>query len=778
MKTQIILEDTLVKALKEGINLFVGAGFSLLAKNKEGINLPIGETLLNEIRLEFDDVPKNLDLPKSAMYLEKTNKQNFIRFLKNRFCVSEFDENYLNVLLIGLKGVYSTNIDNLFQKIFENSLSLYLNDVTIKGAIFNESKAVKYVPLHGSIYNDERKLIFSSADISSAFSNDRDIWQYLRMAIEEHPTIFWGYSLNDSGVIQTLFSNPARESFQKTKWIVLHEKKDADIKFFEALGFNIIISDTISFLQYLGQKAKEFTTIGNKVDDFQYINLNDFKDLSIPKIGTGPIRPLSEFYLGAPPIWNDIFTNKIYKTSHYEKIIDLINKSKKNIIILGTPISGKTTLMMQIAANYKFSGYKLVGNFINAKRAEIISKLFSKQKLLFFIDDLRDNLDSVEILLNNKNIRIISFEREHNYEVVSHIINDTDFEFYDITTLEQRDIQAIYNSIPTDIKKRSLTSESNDSIFEFICLNIEKQNVKERFNRVYEELKKQSIDLVDLFVMCCYCHYCRIPVSIDMAYAFLSDNHTDYHDIIETIDQLGKLVTDYDYHDPLIDKDQDYFQARSHVVSETVMKYVPSLILKRVLSRFHNNVPVFRIANYNVFKKTAYDKDFILRAFPDWEEGKDFYQFLYDKDKDYYILQQGSLYLASKKKYADAFDWIDLAIQESEGRIFSIKNTHAIILFDANILGHANDSLVKQNLDRSMNILSDCYKIDRRKYYHARIFAVQAISYYHKYKDSIAKEYLLTAKERLDHELKGQPYYKHKRLRELLKDVNDLITTT
>lgn len=206
MKPQIKLEDTLIKALKEGVNLFAGSGFSLLAKNREGKNLPTGDGLLKEIRASFKDVPENLDLPKTAMYLEKTNKGNFIKFLKTRFNVTEFDNNYLNILNAIIKGIYSTNIDNLFLKLFENSRSMYLNDITIKGAIFNESKAVKYVPLHGSIYNDERKLIFSSADISSAFSNDRDIWQYLRTAIEEYPTIFWGYSLNDSGVIQTLFS--------------------------------------------------------------------------------------------------------------------------------------------------------------------------------------------------------------------------------------------------------------------------------------------------------------------------------------------------------------------------------------------------------------------------------------------------------------------------------------------------------------------------------------------------------------------------------------------
>ena len=72
-------------------------------------------------------------------------------------------------------------------------------------------------------------------------------------------------------------------------------------------------------------------------------------------------------------------------------------------------------------------------------------------------------------------------------------------------------------------------------------------------------------------------------------------------------------------------------------------------------------------------------------------------------------------------------------------------------------------------------MLSDCYRIDRRKYYHARIFAVQAIAYNKRYNDSISKEYLNIAKERLTKELTGQPYFKHKRLRELQKEVTDLI---
>lgn len=773
MKINIQLEDTLIKALEEGVNLFVGAGFSVLAKNADGKTLPVGEQLLKELKEFFKDIPDSLDLPKAAMYLEKINKEKFYKYIKERYIVDSYNDNYNSLLSLNIKGIYTTNIDNLFVKIFDNSTSMYLSDITMAGAVFNESKSVTYVPLHGSIYNDERKLIFSSADLSSAFSNDRDIWQYLRMAVEKHPTIFWGYKLNDSGVIQTLFSNSERESLQKTKWIVLREGNESEVKYFEALGFNIIIADTESLLAYFKEKQIDISEESDAFKLSKTFYASEFKDMLIPKIGTGPIRPLSEFFLGAAPVWNDIFSNKIYKTSHYEKLIDVINKESKNIIVVGTPVSGKTTLMMQIAANYKFNGVKLLSSYVSSSRAEIINKRFTHEKLLLFIDNLRDNLEAVDVLCENKNIKLICFEREHNYDVISHRVNESEFEFYDTTTLTRRDLQSIYDSIPANVKKRTLTIEStNESIFEFVCQNVEKQNVRDRFLKVFKELGNHSEDLLDLFIMCCYCRNCRIPVSLDMAYAFLSDEVNDYDEVLDTIDQLGKLVTDYDYTDPVIDKDQDYFQARSHIVAETIMNHVPGIILKRVITRFHENVPTFRIVNYAVFKKTAYDKDYFVRAFNNWEEGKEFYDFLYERDRDYYMLQQAALYLANKKKFPQAFDYIDLAIRKSEGRIFSIKNTHAIILFEANINENNENTIVRQNLDKSMNILSECYRIDRRKYYHVRIFAVQSISYFKKYNDSIAKDYLQTSKERLTKEIANQPLYRHKRLRELLRDIS------
>ena len=44
-------ENNFRSALSKGINLFLGAGFSVLAKNKDGSHLPLGEGLKDELSI-------------------------------------------------------------------------------------------------------------------------------------------------------------------------------------------------------------------------------------------------------------------------------------------------------------------------------------------------------------------------------------------------------------------------------------------------------------------------------------------------------------------------------------------------------------------------------------------------------------------------------------------------------------------------------------------------------------------------------------------------------
>ena len=110
--------------LKSGINLFLGAGFSVLAKNKENQDLPIGNQLANELMQKFD-LQGEFSLPQVATILENTRREEFYNYLKRRFEIGNFDKRYLYISNLKIKSIYTTNIDNLVFEIFKNNENKY-----------------------------------------------------------------------------------------------------------------------------------------------------------------------------------------------------------------------------------------------------------------------------------------------------------------------------------------------------------------------------------------------------------------------------------------------------------------------------------------------------------------------------------------------------------------------------------------------------------------------------------------------------------------------------
>ena len=108
-------EHSLKEAFRSGVNLFVGAGFSIDAKNKKGDKLPLGKNLALELCEKFGKKASD-NLPKISTLLEKTNRANFYKFLVEKFTVAEFPKYYYAINKLNLTGVYTTNIDNLISK--------------------------------------------------------------------------------------------------------------------------------------------------------------------------------------------------------------------------------------------------------------------------------------------------------------------------------------------------------------------------------------------------------------------------------------------------------------------------------------------------------------------------------------------------------------------------------------------------------------------------------------------------------------------------------------
>jgi hypothetical protein len=108
----------------------------------------------------------------------------------------------------------------------------------------------------------------------------------------------------------------------------------------------------------------------------------------------------------------------------------------------------------------------------------------------------------------------------------------------------------------------------------------------------------------------------------------------------------------------------------------------------------------------------------------------------------------------------------------TDDKYFSIRNSHAVILFNANI--EKNDGSVREQLDKSMQILEKCMKADSRKRFHARIYATQAIQYYGRFNDEKAVSYLKTARGWLEEIVKSQTWDDESE--KSLEKLNEMIT--
>ncbi|WP_294279819.1 SIR2 family protein [uncultured Chryseobacterium sp.] len=763
---RIEIEEIFKQAINNDVNLFIGAGFSIGCKNIYGLDLPIGNELAIELAEKFS-TPK-LDLTKVTAIIESKSKDELNDYLRERFSVNEFDILYKSLDSIQIKSIYTTNIDNLVFKIFENSTNYYINDTTLQGPSFRDRKAINYYPLHGNVLNKERPMIFTSLAVASSFSGNPRLWSDLIRSIESTPTIFWGYSLSDPGILETLNSIKTAGYEKNSKWIVLHKENPEEEEYFKALGFNIIVANNEELLSYFSKNFIKKTAITSLTKTTKELLDEEFVP-SNPNLV--PVREINEFYLGAAPSWSDIYRPDLYKTSHF-RIIQNSIFSKKDTIIIGIPGSGKTTLIMQLAAFTNFDGHKIILEFPTVERAKNIINSLNGEKAIVFIDNFTEEAQSFLEFHKCDNITLVGADREHNFEIISHLIDKKQFDIISVTTLTKTDIQEIFARIPQIIKSGILTSkviktDEDPSLFEFVNLNLKVPNINERYKLLMDKLDDDDELLSEFLLLACFVHYCRTPLSFDMAYSYFSDDINGYNEIYELRDSLGSLLVD----NPITlieDDNQDYFSSRSVILSEAIIENVKGKLLKRFLNRFNDNLPPYKIVNYRIFRKKGHDKFIAIRAFPNWEDGKAFYEKLMVNDPNNpFLLQQGALYLSYKQQHNEAFYWIDKARNMTRDSILSIRNSHAIILFDANIKKQGNE--VKSTLDNSMNILINCYKQDKRKLYHAKKFAEQAIEYYERYGDEISKEYCSQAEAWIDEEIKTNNW--HRGLRKTLSDL-------
>lgn len=771
-------KNSLIHAMKTGINVFVGAGFSLYAYDKKKQNLPSGNGLANELKSMFN--VKAASLSMISTILQRKAKTEFKAFLTERFSVDSYESFYDNLNLVNVKSYFTTNIDNLIPKIVsaENS-KRFINDLLVNGENADANR-INYLPLHGCVENPENEYVFDVQSLATTFGNNPRIWSYLSNACEKNPTIFLGYSYSDNSVIQALSSYRTFENAQKEKWILLYNPTDDQIEFYEALDFTIIKGEIKEFLELLPNILDNEELSGKKNEEEEIRDI--FKSNLVPLDNRNQVsRPIIDFFRGQVPIWSDILSNKIYRVSYYKQIQDSIYNQNRQTIVIGAPVSGKTTLAMLLAYNVQFEGVKLMYSGLTLSKVDFILKILGNLKALIFVENFTDNIEAFLKLSQAKNITVVGVDRSQFYSTVSHMLTPQMFDIINVTELSDNDIQGVFNSVPVEIKASSMKTKRKskdiyaaDSIYEFVIRNIKGQNIVERYKKIIHDLEHDDSNLMEFLLLCAYMHKCRVPLSIEVAYSYFSDIY-NYQYVLEMKDELEDMLSEFEGSNDLLDSSIEYYYPRTYFIAEAILKYSSPLLLKKIMSKVIDNVPKYLIYNFKTFRKFAFDSLLTAKAFVDWKDGMDFYKsaYLYDNENPY-VLQQGALFLSKKKQYQEAFKWIDKAINSTNDKYFSIRNSHAIILFDANYELELNN-MVEEQLDRSMEILHKCYHDDSRKIFHAIVYADQAERYFIKANSEKTINYLQQAKKWLKEESSNNSW--NYELKQRLSKVEKILAT-
>ena len=760
MEIKLFENEELFKSFSSqyGINLFIGAGFSTYAYNSDNESLPLGNLICQRLIQKFEiDNSVYSTLSKVCRKIKRTQNDALNIYLREIYKVREYDESYKLLPSLPIKNIISTNIDDLIEQIYSNPDSNKdISDVHIYGDIQKDNTVPLY-KLHGSItYPFNETLSFTPEELNSLFITNNSLFQTVSYKLSNCPCLFWGTSLEDGNINQIINCTTFGRKSNLPKWVVVYPK-DEKYKYlleeYHDLGFNIIVADTKDLLIYLSKMP--FVT---KSDDNRYIYkkykdsfTNNFVCKELKKSALA--RPINEFFQGAEPQISDVLSSNIVRTSYFSTLHNSI-MANHITLITGIPGCGKSTLLLQLAFSDELQGRKFwFPNILPSEASRLCSLLKDDDKAIVFIDNLYSNLEAYEIL-KKQNIKLVVAERGINYEYIKTFLNISSKAIIDISNLEENDIQNVCIAMnkPSTSAIELLRNKSNVSLLEIVFIAYHSVTVIDRIKQYIIALRdfvdsNLKIDLLELFALINYISFCGVPTTLDMLIFYFYSDNIDYTDIYYALDKLNGIIVN----DPNCST-EDRIVMRSKLFSEMSIKYLPANITERVLVNFFKNVSTSTIYRYDIFKKKAYDADITTRAF-NKSSGIEFYSNVIKLNNSPYIKHQFALFLRRKKDIDNAWRVIDQAYTDCNGKIFTIANTHAIILFEKNISKNCSEFEIpklKSILNQSFETLEYCVTKDVRLNYHVLIYARHTSKYIDRFGiDAYSETYVKNAVTRI-----------------------------
>lgn len=721
---KIEFDNLFLSKIKQGIHLFLGAGFSKI-ESPSGKKLPDGNELCEEIIKEFkiEECTPEMRLEHVSEFCPESEYQNFLR---RRFTVDDYNPIYDVLNKIAVKTIVTTNIDNLVRKVMDKSRKHYLKNIREYGATLGAANEITYIPLHGEVSDPESKLIFKNDDILTADRQNEDYFDQMYGRMVQEPILFIGYSFRDRGVVNVV--NRLIKCGASDIWMQF-ESGDSSIPVYRMKGCHIIEGDTYQLLSWINENVADETVINNQ----DVLETPGFERFKIPSLTQVPAISKKEYFSEGNTEWHPILAGVPYE----RRIVTEIENAaivNKNIIIIGCRFSGKTTILMQLARKIH-SSCKFYVYDITKEEAKLMLRLIDKRQAYIFYENCTDDIGVYNIFARCPNITIIGTSGDYRYETAKHLLDrDITYRIFDCSEIDREEALQIYNKIPIGIRKDKFrykaSKDEKFSMFEFIANNVVGAYTRELIYHMLFELKQQDENMFKVVVLTSYMSENGSAVSYTNVARLLGIEKV-HPDAVKLVDHTMSYLREYNYY---ITNNSGYYVLRSKLFGygvSSVLKDRFNTDFSDVVKTFILRESRYNILGYKVFKYKAYDAKIFYALFS-LKEADDLYRVLYRKnDNDPYILQQWALCYAEFKQYEKAFLIIDNAISIKPNN-FSFRNSQAIISFEAN--KKVGTAKAIASMRQSMETLRLCYNNDKRKMYHAQIFAEFAIYFYTYYR--------------------------------------------
>lgn len=446
--------------------LFTGAGFSLGAQNRAGVQLPTTVELTQKLwEIGFPDEPydeSNIQDVFEASVLQARTQT--IDLLNDRLSVDagSLPDYYTRWFSLPWHRIYTLNIDNLADTVNRASeLPRQLRIVSaLSDTVPSSSADLTVVHLNGYL-EDLPEVTFSGRQYAERLATS-DVW-YTALARElaSHPIIFIGTTLDEPPLWQYVEDRgrpTARARDLRPGSILVSPKlKKARAVALHQYRIDWIAGTAESFADEVLQNLQKASREGHAL--LRHASERDAATVvELTTLSTGPLGDEREFLRGLEPRWSDITDGYAIERCFDKNLKEKVEADQPKLIILtGTAGTGKSTSAMRLVLWLQSAGSRsFVVNEDGDLRPHKLRNAIAEQQVgVLFIPNLdrlgrnaRGTLD--DILESHPELIVISSVRSPWYQgnqLANYIEKRTDAIEAVVPHLADDDIDALLDAL-------------------------------------------------------------------------------------------------------------------------------------------------------------------------------------------------------------------------------------------------------------------------------------------------------------------------------------------